>query len=579
MKTRLIKTLLLICGLWLSGLVVQAQGPETPPSVAGGRALWPQNCAPCHGPTGLGDGPTAQAIQNPLPNFADPINARQMVPAESFEVIKNGRIDNMMPPWGNRLSDAEIWDLTAQVWQLGTNPADVTTGETLYAAQCVACHGEGGTGDGPAAPAEINDFTDLAAMVQVSQTDLLASYLTGEVHRQIELSEVETWQALAYIRTFSFAVPQRNGVLTGQATNGTSGQALVNVAITLRILDNNTELETFTAQTDSEGRYTFSALPTDPNLLYLVESSYEEVPYQSEQLASFGPDTTETRLDLKVYATTREAKAISITQLHYIVAFAPEAVNVLQIFVLGNAANQTYIGDESGQTFDFALPSVAQNPTFQGDIGGVRFVETGNGFADTQPIVPGEEGQVIAVTYDIPYDGDTITVESPIPAQAGSVSLLLEDRGAGLESEQLTFVENRDIQGSPFGLFGGADLAQGDTLTFRLNNLTGLSQPVAAPEGAIVVPVGGVDQTTLLWLIGAVGVLAVLGVGVVYPFTRSQTVVGQAEDDPEYLRQKFLLLLARLDAAFEVGEIEEGVYRQARAGYKRQLAALIEQYD
>jgi mono/diheme cytochrome c family protein len=79
----------------------QAQAPDRAPSVTSGQVLWGQNCAPCHGPTGQGDGPTAQAIENPLPDFTNPETARRLVPRENFEIIKNGRIENMMPRAGN----------------------------------------------------------------------------------------------------------------------------------------------------------------------------------------------------------------------------------------------------------------------------------------------------------------------------------------------------------------------------------------------------------------------------------------------------------------------------------------------
>lgn len=583
MKNRGTITFFLIIGLYfLLPVAALAQGPSGTPSVARGRALWGQNCLPCHGPTGLGDGPTAQQeIPGPLPNFADPIYSREMIPTASFDVIKNGRIENLMPPWGNRLSEAEMWDLTALVWQLGNSPDNLAAGMPLYEAQCAACHGDSGAGDGPEATAEINDFTDAAAMVQVSQTDLLASYQTGEVHRDIELSEAETWQTLDYIRTFSFAVPQRNGTLTGQAVNATTGEIAADVAITLRILDNDIEVETLTTQADSQGTYTFTGLPTDPNLLYMVEGDYENVDYQSEQLASFVEGSTETTLDLNVYETTTESTAITITQLHYIVAFMPDALTVLQIYVLGNKSNQTFVGGENGQTFSFTLPEAAENPTFQGDAAGLRFIETDSGFADTQPIVPGNEGQVIAVSYEVPFNGeDSLTLETPIPLPAESVSLLLQERQVTLESPNLSFLETRPIQGDSFGLYAGSSMAAGETLTLQLNNLDELSFPAGSPGAtAIAASSSNIDQTTLLWIIGAVGLLAVLGVGVVYPLTRPQTAAVANDDDPERLRQKLLLLLARLDETFEAGEIEEGVYRRARAGYKRQLAALFDQYD
>ncbi|MCB0154183.1 MAG: hypothetical protein KDF65_05245, partial [Anaerolineae bacterium] len=82
MKNRGTITFFLIIGLYfLLPVAALAQGPSGTPSASRGRALWGQNCLPCHGPTGLGDGPTAQQeIPGPLPNFADPIYSREMIP-------------------------------------------------------------------------------------------------------------------------------------------------------------------------------------------------------------------------------------------------------------------------------------------------------------------------------------------------------------------------------------------------------------------------------------------------------------------------------------------------------------------
>ncbi len=46
------------------------------------------------------------------------------------------------------LSDSEVWDLVAQVWQLQTSSQQIDAGQRLFAANCAACHGEQGRGDG-----------------------------------------------------------------------------------------------------------------------------------------------------------------------------------------------------------------------------------------------------------------------------------------------------------------------------------------------------------------------------------------------------------------------------------------------
>ena len=291
-------TLILIGGLWLllqpefAQARPPAQAPPTKPSISGGRALWSENCEPCHGPTGQGDGPTAEAIEGPLPDFTDAATARQRTPVEQFEVIKNGRMEKMMPPWGNRLSDNQIWDLTAYVWSLSTTPEDLAAGEAIYQEQCASCHGVGGAGDGAEAPAEMVDLTDLQMLTGRSQADLQAGFAAAEVHNNLDSQpEQEVWQALDYVRTFSFAMPQRNGTLTGQVINATTGEPIGNLELTLYTFEGNTPLETLTTQADAEGRYSFKQLPTDHSMVYVVEGSYQNVPYTSD-LGVLTPDNT-----------------------------------------------------------------------------------------------------------------------------------------------------------------------------------------------------------------------------------------------------------------------------------------------
>jgi mono/diheme cytochrome c family protein/plastocyanin len=46
------------------------------------------------------------------------------------------------------LSDSDLWDAVIWVWQQNTTPGAIATGQSLYAANCAACHGETGKGDG-----------------------------------------------------------------------------------------------------------------------------------------------------------------------------------------------------------------------------------------------------------------------------------------------------------------------------------------------------------------------------------------------------------------------------------------------
>ncbi|PKO16629.1 MAG: hypothetical protein CVU39_07340 [Chloroflexi bacterium HGW-Chloroflexi-10] len=48
----------------------------------------------------------------------------------------------------SHLSDQNLWDTIAWIWQQQTSPENLAAGQNLYAANCAACHGETGKGDG-----------------------------------------------------------------------------------------------------------------------------------------------------------------------------------------------------------------------------------------------------------------------------------------------------------------------------------------------------------------------------------------------------------------------------------------------
>ncbi|MCG3211377.1 MAG: hypothetical protein FOGNACKC_05021 [Anaerolineae bacterium] len=555
-----------------------AQSPSQEPSVTGGQSLWSENCMPCHGATGQGDGPTAQSLPNPPANFTDPEKARNYVPAQNFDTIKNGRMDKMMPPWKNKLSDEQIWDAVAYVWRLGVPAEQLTAGEKIYTEQCAACHGDDGTGSGPQAGPDINDFTNLEQMVQLSQADLLANYSASGAHADLKkLSDDDIWASLEYVRGFSFALPARNGTLTGQVINAATGQPVANIPVALHAFQNGAPLESLTGQTDANGVYTFNKLLTDHTIFYVVEGKYQDVPYVTQEPGMFLPDSNEVKLNLTVYDTTTTGDAIDVTQLHYLLSFNPGVINVLQIFVVGNTGDKTFIGQD-GKTFGFAIPKDATNVRFQNDTG-QRFSQDGSTYFDSEPVMPGEEGLTIAAIYDVPFSGDQKTIEFPLTENVKALDVLMTDQGATLTSNQVDFVENKQFQGNTFAVFTRKDVPKGQVVSLNLSGLNDLTfaAPPDAPPGSAPASAdtSWFNQELAKWVVLGLGLVAVVVAAVVYPMRRP-AMAAPSSDSPETRRQKLLLTLARLDEVYENGDLDEDVYQRARAKYKAELADLLE---
>ena len=164
--------------------IVSSQGQILNTQLDDAMTLYAENCAVCHGLNGEGIGATP------------PLNipALQSMPYDDlFKTIARGRFQTSMPAWskddGGPLSDYQIGELAALIesgnWKetgdrvvnlglaplipftmdpdpalleiVGTLPngATLQTAITIYASQCVACHGADGLGTG-IAPA-LND--------------------------------------------------------------------------------------------------------------------------------------------------------------------------------------------------------------------------------------------------------------------------------------------------------------------------------------------------------------------------------------------------------------------------------------
>jgi high-affinity iron transporter len=75
---------------------------------ANGRAIYEDRCAPCHGATGAGDGPTADALVPRPRNFRDPAFWNGRTREQNVEVVTNGKAGTMMAPFASVLTAAEI---------------------------------------------------------------------------------------------------------------------------------------------------------------------------------------------------------------------------------------------------------------------------------------------------------------------------------------------------------------------------------------------------------------------------------------------------------------------------------------
>jgi mono/diheme cytochrome c family protein len=93
--------------------------PVTPESVAAGQKVYAQNCASCHGQTGLGDGKMGAELK-PLPsNLADAEWKHGSSDGEIFTVVRDGIRTTPMKSFKSKLTTDQMWQVVNYMRSLG----------------------------------------------------------------------------------------------------------------------------------------------------------------------------------------------------------------------------------------------------------------------------------------------------------------------------------------------------------------------------------------------------------------------------------------------------------------------------
>ncbi|HVW72994.1 MAG TPA: c-type cytochrome [Rhizomicrobium sp.] len=141
-----------------------------------GRGLFNATCTGCHGPNGAA-GEFGPGLAIPGRTYA------RRSDAQIFDAIQHGIAGTPMPAHQGKLTDDQIWKITAYVQGLrGTaidapSPGDVAAGEAIFwgKGDCGSCHMVNGRGSivGP----------DLSQLASVRKTNSIIDALTRAQHR------------------------------------------------------------------------------------------------------------------------------------------------------------------------------------------------------------------------------------------------------------------------------------------------------------------------------------------------------------------------------------------------------------
>jgi mono/diheme cytochrome c family protein len=575
----------------------QVTTPLAPPFAAAGRASYLENCAPCHGEQGLGNGPTAADLPDPATAFADKAAIWELSPAMLFHTTKFGRLEKLMPPWSNRLDDSEIWNTVAFAWSLHTKESETRAGAELYTQSCANCHGESGAGDGPDATGDLPDFTDLRYTTFVSQAEWQAGW--QEAHPEIgaDWSSAQQEAALEYIRTFSYTPPWQsplrpgNGVITGTIVFGAdSGVQTIDDSVVL--LDAYMGFEPvarFTTTLSADNTFIFENLTVDPNLVYLASVVADGLSYSSAML-SLTPERSATSATITIYGATDSPENIRINRAHWIIDSQPGALVLAQIYLIGNQGDRTFIGRmvdgvDTPVTVGIDIPPDAQEITFQNGALGNRFRRVGNIIYDTMPVLPGDSTQQIIVQYAIPFSGSSYDLRQELLYRTDSLSTLVANYpNLRVDAPEMTFDSVQNIQGSEYQIWRQSNFGPG-TIEIKLQGL--LERDAVDPRMLSGASAGATTQLAQIgppmeawvsWVMMALVAAALLGVTGV-AIQRGAIASTTTNQELKTLQESLIAEIAKIDDLHALGQIGDTEWLRRRTNLKAQLMDVMRRLE
>jgi mono/diheme cytochrome c family protein len=622
---------------YVSPTVVPALGalsPAAAPDVANGAVIYLDKCAPCHGPTGLADGPQAEMLPVPVPALGSPEISNRAAPAAWYAIVTQGNLTNFMPGFAS-LTDQERWDVVAYAHSLSIAPDQIEAGKAIYDANCVACHGPDGS------LAANADFTNLEWLSARSLDDWAASVRQGKGIMpgfEAQLDDGDVYAALAYVRTFAYSDPRAvartdqaqpdpapvveaesapeagtptedesdpaapvetdealaasGGQVSGVVSSGSGGVLPSGLTVVLYGFDHGadggfSEVLSLEGEIAADGSYLFEDVEMPEGRAFYVSLTYEGVEYASDAAFVQGGQTV-FELPIQIYEAVSDPGLLEIGQAHVLLEFSTlDKVTVIHFLTIDNLSDKTIVPPAEGEpVVSFRLPQGFENLQFEDGVMGGRFLPTADGFGDQMRVPPGAGQYQLVFAYDLPYTspsglgavfggGETdLTVPLTLPARA--VTLLVPE-GVTAEGSGFTDAGPQSMGGGmSFQMYRAGSLSAGQDLNFKISGSPRtISSEAAETDSNQVLIIG----------IASLGIVLIAVGGFLYWRDRRQPEDDLEEDEvsleeedeeddaPDIDEDEILDAILALDDQFKAGNIAESVYHERRAELKAKLSS------
>jgi mono/diheme cytochrome c family protein len=582
--------------------------PASAPNAGNGAAIYVEKCAPCHGDTGMGDGPQGKQLPVTVAALGLPATAQKALPSAWYSTVTQGNIDRFMPPFAS-LNDQERWDVVAYALTLHTTPDQMELGKSLFEANCTDC-------------AQL--FSNQTMMSALSENDIIQMVKEGAGDIPAfgsNLTEDETLAVAAYIRSLTFfvsphavltAVPATEAVVaadsgtpsaeitplaegtpqaettpladvtpeatveaaavagmgkvSGSIENQTGADLPSDTKVTLRGFEHGgdmnsapAEIVTLESVVNPDGTFVFENVEILESRIYLAEVSVDGLSYQSEFAVVEAGMTDVSLVPITVHATTEDFSVLKIESLEIFFDLAnADTAQIFAVYSIVNTSDKTVVVTMADETIPFiAFPAGAEGLGYEAAQESASFLSTDAGFA-----MPPSETPYGLIAYASLPNTKEMTISQTALLPIGGITVLIPE-GVKVDGKTLTDGGVQAMDTMNFQMYTASGLDKNESIDFTLSG---------APEATAVNP-DVTQNKNLLIGIGAFGVVLILAGGWLFIRDRKkrEEEVDEEEDDEFEDPESLMDAIIALDDLHRAGKLSDEAYQQRRNELKDAL--------
>ncbi len=361
------------------------------------------------------------------------------------------------------------------------------------------------------------------------------------------------------------------GEVRGTVMNSNTGKVITEgLEVMLHILELDlADKDMKHSQSQADGTFVFSDVPFDANTQFAVMATFHGVTYFSDTMPA-DMTTMQVSINVPVYETTSDLASVQIDQMHVLFEFSTDGLETKELYAISNTGERTVkdvydLGGDKFAALEFPLPEDADYVFFKPDDQD-RFIKLRGAFADTYPILPGDQPSQVMTSYLVPYSGERVYTYLA-PVNTARINFLLPDQAdISLKGSGLTGPESMTLQdGVSYKVYSYSGLKAGETLNITITGNTTNLQSNKKTNNKIAVGVG---------ILG----LAIMGNGVWW-WRRSASAEDEEDevnDQPQEPRLDELIAeIAGLDETYEQQGLSIEEYQNQRQALMQRAKQLL----